>query len=132
MANTWDSHIVELEKSGKISKAAILAKDGGSVWTASKDFNLSPDERRDIASFFKTKSAADEAEIKTGVYLANAKYFTVTTSEDTVTLRKSGDGALFVMTTQAIIVALYEAPIQAAEASVAAHHHATYLRSLGY
>jgi profilin len=79
----------------------------------------------------ETEAKDSEPEIKTGVRLANEKYFTLTRIEDSITFRKGSDGALFVKTNQAILVAIYRQPIQAQEALVVVEHYAGYLKANG-
>jgi len=67
-----------------------------------------------------------------GVHLMKHKYFTLSANERTIQAKKGADGAIIVKTKQAVLVALYEAPIQAPEATPVVENLADYLISVGY
>jgi profilin len=66
------------------------------------------------------------------VRLAGQKYFTLSAADRTIQAKKGADGAIIVKTKQAILVAVYNSPIQAPEASPIVESLADYLISVSY
>jgi len=125
---SWQGYVDNnLVGTGKISKAAILGLKGG-VWATTSGFTLSPEEQAATVQAFNSLSKTQE----TGVRLAGQKYFTLQAEGRSIYVKKGADGAIIVKTTQAILVAVYIAPIQAGEATVIVEGLADYLISVGY
>ncbi|KAI0360772.1 Profilin/allergen [Trametes cingulata] len=136
--------------SGKISKAAIIGLAGG-VWAASPGYNvctivlsncssgdsdglgvlgmqLSADEQKAIVNAFNKPEDA----LAHGVRLAGQKFFTLRADDRSIYGKKQADGCIIVKTKQAVLVAEYAAPIQAAEATPVVEGLADYLIGVGY
>ncbi|KAJ7770287.1 profilin [Mycena maculata] len=125
---SWQAYVdTNLVGSGKISKAAILGKQGG-VWAASAGYNLSDQEQKAVVAAFSDLDGVRAS----GLHLAGVKFFTVQASERSIYGKKGGDGYTIVATTQAVLVAEYAAPIQAQEATKVAEELADYLITAGY
>lgn len=109
-------------------------------------FQITPEEQKLITSAFANSEApkadakqpeeehskARDAILSHGVHLAGVKYFTVSITGRTIQVRKGLNGAVIVKTEQAVLVALYEEPIQAPEASGVVEPLADYLISQKY
>ena len=91
-------------------------------------WQLNPDEQKSIVSAFANLDAIRAS----GVRLAGDKYFTLSADNRSIVVKKAGDGAVIVKTKQAILVAVYEAPIQAPEANSVVESLADYLISVNY
>ncbi|KAK7023134.1 profilin [Favolaschia claudopus] len=125
---SWQSYVdTNLVASGKISRAAILGKQGG-VWATSAGYTLSPDEQKAILGAFNDLDSVRGS----GLHLAGVKYFTTKADERSIYGKKGSDGYVIVPTKQAIIVAEYSAPTQAPEAVGVAEPLADYLIGVDY
>ncbi|KAF7369210.1 Profilin [Mycena venus] len=125
---SWQSYVdTNLVGSGKISKAAILGKQGG-VWATSAGYNLSAEEQKAIIGAFDNLDGVRAS----GLHLAGVKFFTTKADERSIYGKKGGDGYVIVPTKQAILVAEYTAPYQAPEAVGVAEPLADYLIGVGY
>jgi len=113
--------------SGKVSKAAILGQAGG-VWAASPGFDLSTQEQKAIVDAFKDPSKAQAS----GVRAAGDKYFTLQANDRSIYGKKQADGIVIVKTKQAVLVAVYLAPLQAHETTPIVESLADYLIGVGY
>ncbi|KAL1671609.1 profilin [Schizophyllum commune] len=125
---SWQAYVdTNLVSTGKISRAAILGLQGG-VWAKSAGYELSPAEQAAILAAF-----GDAASVQAnGLRLAGEKYFTLQVTDRSVYLKKGASGAIIVRTKQAVLVAEYQAPVQAPEATPVVEGLADYLISVGY
>ncbi|KAL0057024.1 profilin, required for normal timing of actin polymerization in response to thermal stress, partial [Marasmius tenuissimus] len=89
---------------------------------------LSTEEQKAIITGFQNPSSV----LSGGLKLAGQKYFAINADDKTIQLKKQGDGAVLVKTTQAVLVAAYVAPIQQPEAATVAEGLGDYLRGVGY
>ncbi|EAU86754.1 hypothetical protein CC1G_06515 [Coprinopsis cinerea okayama7 len=133
---SWQTYVdTNLVGSGRVTHAAIIGLQGG-VWASSPGFNLTAEEQQALISAAKGALSGDEAGASqlqaSGLRLQNEKYFTLRVSERSAYLKKQADGAIVVKTKQAILVAVYVAPLQAAEATPVVESLADYLVSVGY
>ncbi|KAG8722057.1 profilin, required for normal timing of actin polymerization in response to thermal stress [Ceratobasidium sp. 394] len=125
---SWQGYVdTNLLGTGKVSKAAILGQQGG-VWATSSGFTLSPEEQQRVMELFADRDNA----LANGVTLGGTKYFALQANERSFYGKKQADGCVIVKTKQAILVALYTAPLQAAETTPVTEGLADYLISVGY
>ncbi|KAJ8080347.1 profilin, required for normal timing of actin polymerization in response to thermal stress [Marasmius tenuissimus] len=125
---SWQAYVdTNLVGSGKVSSAAIIGLQGG-CWAQSPNFTLSTEEQKAIITGFQNPSSV----LSGGLKLAGQKYFAINADDKTIQLKKQGDGAVLVKTTQAVLVAAYVAPIQQPEAATVAEGLGDYLRGVGY
>ncbi|KAF9028543.1 profilin [Hymenopellis radicata] len=125
---SWQAYVdTNLVGSGKVAKAAIIGQAGG-VWAASAGFTLSPEEQAAVLKAFDDPTAVQAS----GIRAAGDKYFTLQANERSVYGKKQADGVILVKTKQAILVAVYQAPIQAPEATPVVENLADYLIGVGY
>ncbi|TFK66020.1 profilin [Pluteus cervinus] len=125
---SWQAYVdSNLVGSGKVSKAAIVGLSGG-VWAQSSGFQLSTEEQHALINGFKNPDTVQTS----GVKLAGQKFFTLSVNDRSIYVKKAADGAVIVKTKQAILVAEYDAPIQAGEATPVVENLADYLISVGY
>jgi len=110
-----------------VHRAAILGQKGG-VWATSAGYTLSTEEQRAAIAAFNNPEQTQAS----GVRLAGQKLFTLQCNPRSLYGKKQADGCVLVKTKQAILVAEYVAPIQAAEATPVVEGLADYLISVGY
>ncbi|KAH9846389.1 profilin [Lenzites betulinus] len=125
---SWQAYVdTNLVGSGKIARAAIIGLAGG-VWASSPGYTLSADEQKAIIAGF----ANTDAVVTSGVRLAGQKFFVLRVVDHSIYGKKQADGCVIVKTKQAVLVAEYQSPIQAPEATVVVEALADYLISVGY
>ncbi|KAI0260756.1 profilin [Gloeopeniophorella convolvens] len=125
---SWQAYVDNnLVGSGRVQKAAIIGLQGG-VWAASTGYSLSPEEQKAI---LQLHTHLDQTQAS-GFRLAGQKFFCLQGNDRSIYGKKQADGAVIVKTKQAILVAEYVAPTQAAEATVVVEGLADYLISVGY
>ncbi|WVQ94401.1 hypothetical protein IAU59_001480 [Kwoniella sp. CBS 9459] len=126
---SWQAYVDDhLVGTGKVSKAAILGKQGG-VWAASGGYNLSQHEQDAVV---KTAFASPDQIRANGIILSGFKFMCIQATPDEVIGRKGERGVFIIPTTQAILVAEYDAPVSAGEANVIVTKLADYLKSVSY
>ncbi|KAI0029513.1 profilin [Vararia minispora EC-137] len=125
---SWQTYVdSNLIGTGRVHRAAILGLAGG-VWATSAGFTLSADEQKVILGGFLKPEMIQAS----GFRLEGQKYFTILAGERTIQGKKQANGAVLVKTKQAVLVAEYHAPTQAAEATPVVESLADYLISVGY
>ncbi|KAH9965258.1 profilin [Russula dissimulans] len=125
---SWQAYVdTNLVGTGKVYRAAIQGQQGG-LWAASSGYNLSTEEQNEIVKAHTDLNKTQSS----GIRLAGQKYFTLQADSRSIYLKKGADGAVLVRTKQAILVAEYKAPVQAAEATPVVESLADYLISVGY
>ncbi|EJT46767.1 actin monomer binding protein [Trichosporon asahii var. asahii CBS 8904] len=114
----------QLLATGKISKAAILGKQGG-VWAASSGYSPEQD--------FITQTAFTDPDTvrANGITLNGFKFMALQANDTEVIGRKGERGVFIIPTTQAILVGEYDGTA-AGEANVVVSKLADYLKSVGY
>jgi len=127
---SWQTYVdTSLVGSQKITKAAILGQQGG-VWATSSGFTLSAEEQKAVINAFQDRDAV----LANGIRLAGVKYFTTTAEvgEPVVIGKKGNDGCVLAKSSQAILVAVYQAPILAQQARQTVEDLKDYLVSVSY
>ncbi|KAF9491050.1 Profilin/allergen [Pleurotus eryngii] len=125
---SWQAYVdTNLVGTGKVSQAAILGQQGG-VWAISSGLQISPEEQAAIVAAHKD---LDHVRAN-GIRIAGVKYFVTSAEGGTVIGKKGEAGVFLVQTKQAILVAIYTAPIQAGEASGIVLGLSDYLVGVGY
>jgi len=125
---SWQTYVdTNLVGTGKVARAAIIGQQGG-IWATSAGFTLPSEEQTNVIALFNN---LDEALAK-GIRVSGEKYFTLLADKDHIYGKKQANGVVIVKTKQAILVAVYEAPIQAPECTPVVEGLADYLRGVGY
>ncbi|KAJ7598650.1 profilin [Mycena floridula] len=125
---SWQAYVdTNLVGSGKLTKAAILGQQGG-IWATSPGFNLTQEEQNVLVQCHKNTDATQAS----GLRIAGEKYFTLSANERSVYGKKGANGIIVVKTKQAILICVYEAPVQAPEATPVVEGLADYLISVNY
>ncbi|KAG6878555.1 hypothetical protein C0992_007917 [Termitomyces sp. T32_za158] len=117
----------QLIGSGKVTRAAIVGLQRG-VWASSSGYTLSADDETALISAVNSPNSA----LSNGLRLRGQKFFIVQTNDRSLYGKKQADGIVVVKTTQAILIAEYDQPLQAAETTPVVEKLADYLISVGY
>ncbi|KIM27850.1 hypothetical protein M408DRAFT_329782 [Serendipita vermifera MAFF 305830] len=100
-----------------------------SLWGSSPGFNLSAEEQKAIATAFTN---IDQLQVN-GIKLAGVKYVLIGGGDDQVIQAKKGaSGAVLYRTKQAVLVGVYDPPIQQAECNGHIAYHRDYFLSTGF
>lgn len=125
---TWDAYISDqLLGSGNVKEAAIIGHDGN-TWANSAGFTISQDEATKMVAAF---TSPDDMRAS-GMYVAGKKFFFLSNTEDVLRGKKEKQGIHVAKTSTAIIVAVYEEPIQPGQAATTVESLADYFRSVNY
>ncbi|KAI9001882.1 profilin [Gaertneriomyces semiglobifer] len=125
---SWQAYVdSNLIGTGKIQKAAIHGLDG-SLWATSKGFSASQTEVQAIVKGFTDASGLRAS----GIHLNGVKYFTLRADDRSIYGKQGQGGVVIVKTKQAVLIGVYDAPVQAGEATKVVEGLADYLISVNY
>ncbi|KAG8979778.1 profilin, required for normal timing of actin polymerization in response to thermal stress [Tulasnella sp. JGI-2019a] len=125
---SWQVYVdSNLVGSGKVTKAAILGQQGG-VWATTPGFTIAADEQKYICNMFNDVNNTQA----NGVRIGGTKYFAISVDPKHCVGKQGPNGCDIRKTKQAIIVAVYNAPIQAPECTNVVEGVADYLESTNY
>ncbi|CAH0557141.1 unnamed protein product [Brassicogethes aeneus] len=125
---SWQDYVdQQLLATRCVTKAAIAGHDG-SVWAKSENFNVSKEEVAKIVQGF------DKQEILTssGVTLAGNRYIYLSGTDRVIRAKLGKVGVHCMKTAQAVVVSLYEDPIQPQQAASVVEKLGDYLINCGY
>jgi len=125
---SWQDYVdKQLLASRCVTKACIAGHDGN-VWAKSEAFEVGKDEIAKLVQGF------DKQEILagTGVTLAGTRYIYLSGNEKVVRCKLGKTGVHCMKTTQAVVVSLYEDPIQPQQAASVVEKLGDYLIGCGY
>lgn len=125
---SWQDYVdKQLLASRCISKAAIAGLDGN-VWAKSDNFEVTKDELSRIVQGF------DKIDLLTsgGVTLAGSRYIYLSGTDKVIRAKLGKTGVHCVKTNQAVVVSLYEDPVQPQQAASVVEKLGDYLVSCGY
>eukprot|EP01091_Cochliopodium_minus_P016209 TRINITY_DN59_c0_g1_i3.p1 TRINITY_DN59_c0_g1~~TRINITY_DN59_c0_g1_i3.p1 ORF type:complete len:127 (-),score=26.36 TRINITY_DN59_c0_g1_i3:146-526(-) len=125
---SWQTFVdTNLLGTKKITKAAFI-RHNGALLSKSGNINFTPQEAKNIADGFRDNFLFHSA----GIVLEGTKY-TFLRSQDRSVIGKKGQGGIHLTsTTNAIIIAIYEAPTIPSEAAIVVEKLADYLIGVGY
>ncbi|KNC97293.1 profilin [Spizellomyces punctatus DAOM BR117] len=125
---SWQAYVdSNLIGTGKIQQAAIHGLDG-SLWATSKGFSVAQNEVQTLI-----KSFTDASTIRaSGIHLNGSKYFTLRADDRSIYGKQGQGGVVIVKTKQAVLIGVYDAPVQAGEATKVVEGLADYLISVNY
>lgn len=125
---SWQDYVDnQLLASQCVSKAAIAGHDGG-VWAKSEGFEVSKEELAKIVQGF------DKTELLTsgGVTLAGQRYIYLSGTDRVIRAKLGKMGVHCMKTQQAVIVSIYEEPVQPQQAASIVEKLGDYLITCGY
>jgi profilin len=125
---SWQDYVDnQLIASQCVSKACIAGHDGG-VWAKSEGFEVTKEELAKLVQGF------DKTDILTsgGVTLAGQRHIYLSGTDRVVRAKLGKTGVHCMKTQQAVIVAIYEEPVQPQQAASVVEKLGDYLITCGY
>jgi len=125
---SWQDYVDnQLLASACVSRAAIAGHDGG-VWAKSEGFEVTKEELAKLVQGF------DKQDILTsgGVTLAGSRYIYLSGSDRVIRAKLGRSGVHCMKTQQAVIVSIYEDPVQPQQAASIVEKLGDYLIGCGY
>ncbi|CAG9566772.1 unnamed protein product [Danaus chrysippus] len=125
---SWQDYVdKQLIASRCVSKAAIAGHDGN-VWAKSEGFDISKDEVAKIVAGFENESLLTSG----GVTIAGTRYIYLSGNERIIRAKLGKVGVHCMKTQQAVVISLYEEPIQPQQAASVVEKLGDYLVNCGY
>ncbi|KAH8154316.1 uncharacterized protein LAJ45_02084 [Morchella importuna] len=126
---SWQGYVDQsLIGTGKIDKAAIFSAAGDSVWAASPNFAVKPEEVQALIQGFANPAPLFEK----GFHIGGAKNFCIKADDRSIYGKQGKEGVCCVKTKQAILVTHYPETVQPGEAAKTVEQLADYLIGVGY
>ncbi|XP_076300517.1 profilin chickadee [Lasioglossum baleicum] len=125
---SWQDYVdKQLLASRCVTQAAIAGHDGN-LWAKSEGFEVSKEELAKLVQGF------DDQDILTssGVTLAGNRYIYLSGTDRVIRAKLGKVGVHCMKTTQAVVVSLYEDPIQPQQAASVVEKLGDYLLGCGY
>ncbi|KAK8727172.1 hypothetical protein OTU49_009727 [Cherax quadricarinatus] len=125
---SWQNYVdQQLMGSGLVSKAIIAGHDG-TLWAKSNNIEPTRDELMKLSSSF-----ADQSNLAmTGVVIGGEKFFYLSGTDKVIRCKKGKAGMHSMKTLQAVLVAVFEEPIQHPQVASIVESLGDYLISLSY
>ncbi|XP_026329060.1 profilin [Hyposmocoma kahamanoa] len=125
---SWQDYVdKQLMASRCVTKAAIAGHDGN-VWAKSEGFEISKDEVAKIVAGFENESLLTSG----GVTIAGARYIYLSGTDRIIRAKLGKVGVHCMKTQQAVVISLYEEPIQPQQAASVVEKLGDYLITCGY
>ncbi|XP_026756876.1 profilin [Galleria mellonella] len=125
---SWQDYVdKQLMASRCVTKAAIAGHDGN-VWAKSEGFEISKDEVGKIVAGFENESLLTSG----GVTIAGTRYIYLSGTERIIRAKLGKVGVHCMKTQQAVVISLYEEPIQPQQAASVVEKLGDYLITCGY
>ncbi|XP_050670250.1 profilin [Leptidea sinapis] len=125
---SWQDYVdKQLIASRCVTKAAIAGHDGN-VWAKSEGFDVSKDEVAKIVAGFENESLLTSG----GVTIAGTRYIYLSGTDRIIRAKLGKVGVHCMKTGQAIVVSLYQEPIQPQQAASVVEKLGEYLITCGF
>lgn len=125
---SWQDYVdKQLMASRCVTKAAIAGHDGN-VWAKSESFEISKDEVAKIVAGFDNESLLTSG----GVTIAGTRYIYLSGTDRIIRAKLGKVGVHCMKTQQAVVISLYEEPIQPQQAASVVEKLGEYLITCGY
>ncbi|XP_023943941.1 profilin [Bicyclus anynana] len=125
---SWQDYVdKQLIASRCVSKAAIAGHDGN-VWAKSEGFDILKDEVGKIVAGFQNESLLTSG----GVTIAGTRYIYLSGTDRIIRAKLGKVGVHCMKTQQAVVISLYEEPIQPQQAASVVEKLGDYLITCGY
>jgi len=124
-AANWNQVVANLKKVGFASVMVLGVTDGKHL-ASSPGFSLKPTEGQALLNRFKDP----ESTIKEGIVLAGLPYAANIANMNSIRATRSPGGAVVEKSATAILIGLYDAKLDAAQAGAQIQHEADRLRKL--
>ncbi|GAB6028207.1 hypothetical protein CHUAL_002404 [Chamberlinius hualienensis] len=125
---SWQEYIdKQLMASGVVKHAAIAGHDGA-IWAKSEQFNTSDDDLLNVSKGFGDKGLLQTS----GLTIGGERYIYLSGDDKIIRAKKGKIGVHCMKTKQAIVVALYEDPVQPQQCATVVEKLGEYLENCGY
>jgi profilin len=125
---SWQDYVdKQLIASRCVTKACIAGHDGN-VWAKSEGFEVTKDELAKLVAGFEKQDQLASS----GVTLAGSRYIYLSGTDRVVRCKLGKVGVHCMKTSQAVVVSLYEDPIQPQQAASVVEKLGDYLIGCGY
>ena len=124
---SWQDY-VNTQLVGKNLKEAAIAGHDGNLWAKSADFNVTSGEIQTILLNYDTQYNL----ASTGFSLGGQKYFYLSGDEEVMRGKQGKGGVHLVKTNQALLVGVYEAPMEPSAAATVTEKLGDYLKGVGF
>lgn len=125
---SWQDYVdKQLLASRCVTKACIAGHDGN-VWAKSDGFEVSKDEVLKLVKGFEQQDILHSS----GVTLAGSRYIYLSGTDQVIRAKLGKVGVHCMKTSQAVVIALYEDPIQPQQAASVVEKLGDYLLQCGY
>lgn len=125
---SWQDYVdKQLMASRCVTKAAIAGHDGN-VWAKSEAFEISKDEVAKIVAGFDNESLLTSG----GLTIAGTRYIYLSGTDRIIRAKLGKVGVHCMKTQQAVVISLYEEPIQPQQAASVVEKLGDYLITCGY
>uniref|UniRef100_A0A2P2HWH8 Profilin n=1 Tax=Hirondellea gigas TaxID=1518452 RepID=A0A2P2HWH8_9CRUS len=125
---SWDAYISDqLLGTGNIKSAAICGLDG-TTWASSENFIVTNEEALKLIGAFNDASGLASG----GMHLSGVRYIYLSGTDEVLRAKKDKVGVHISKTKTAIIIALYEEPIQPGQCAMTVEALADYLKGVNY
>ncbi|MCJ1262995.1 profilin, required for normal timing of actin polymerization in response to thermal stress [Lobaria immixta] len=129
---SWQAYVdTSLVGTGNLDKAAIFNVEGTSVWAASSDFKVAPEEIKEVVNSYADKGEPKKVQ-SSGFHVAGHRYVTIKAEDRSLYGKKGKEGVVIVKTQQAILVGHYPEAVQPGSAANTVEQLGDYLVKLGY
>ncbi|KAM3964625.1 profilin chickadee [Aphomia sociella] len=125
---SWQDYVdKQLMASRCVTKAAIAGHDGN-VWAKSEGFEILKDEVAKIVAGFENESLLTSG----GVTIAGTRYIYLSGTDRIIRAKLGKVGVHCMKTQQAVVISLYQEPIQPQQAASVVEKLGDYLITCGY
>jgi len=125
---SWQEYIDKQLMASGVVKHAVIAGHDGIIWAKSDKFNPIDD---DMISVFK--GFGDKGLLQTsGLTIGGERYIYLSGDDKIIRAKKGKIGVHCMKTKQAVVVALYEDPVQPQQCATVVEKLGEYLESCGY
>jgi len=124
---SWQDYI-DTQLIGKDLKRAVIAGHDGNVWAKSPDFNVTPSELQTLLTNYGNQESLASA----GFSLGGQKYFYLSGDDEVIRGKQGKGGVHCVKTNQALLVGIYDSPMEPAQAATITEKLGEYLKGVGY
>ncbi|XP_027220192.1 profilin [Penaeus vannamei] len=125
---SWQNYVdQQLMGSGFVSKAVIAGHDG-TLWAKSDNIEPSREELVKLANSFTDQKGL----AMTGVHMGGEKYFYLSGTDKVIRCKKGKAGMHCMKTLQAVLIAMFEDPIQPPQVASIVESLGEYLISMTY
>lgn len=125
---SWQNYVdQQLIGSGVVANAIIAGHDG-TIWAKSQNVNPTSAELSKLSSSFSDQSNL----AMTGVVIGGEKFFYLSGTDRVIRCKKGKNGLHAMKTLQAVLVAIFEEPVQHPQVASVVEALGEYLISMSY